>query len=120
MVAYQAISDLLVGVSASFFGVVVWFSPPMVSRGDDVTIRMRLVDESSMRGVFVVIFRSTVPLLPDLHRVGDIVRLVNMDMMSHQNSVQAVSNQKNSSFVVFDHATDAPRVPPVELFSQKK
>ena len=115
---YVPIDALAHGMEANIFGVVVWMSPPMATRGPDLMLQMRLVDESTQTGVHVMFFRTVVPLLPDVRSVGDVVRLHRMKIHAHNGqTLQALSDKRSTVAVVGADSDPSapPRVPPVRL-----
>lgn len=105
-VSYTKISDVKPNTMCDLYGVAKFFKPPWKSRGTDMCSVVVLADPSSDEPLECVMFKDVI-LLPQIRRVGDIVRLHRMNIKKYKDKLQAVST-RGFSALVFDGNLDSP------------
>ncbi|XP_072050593.1 uncharacterized protein [Amphiura filiformis] len=119
---YTKLVDVKETNSVNIYGVVKFFKPPKMTSGADYYMMMTLIDPSlisdasdldgidNSKGLKCNLFRKEIKLLPQVLRVGDIVRLHRVKVQLYNNELQAVCNPGFAS-LVFDGRMGTPLKP---------
>ncbi|CAH3194863.1 unnamed protein product [Porites evermanni] len=106
---YTTLANLQPETTVNVYGVVKLFKPAWKCRGTDMCSVLMLMDPTAAEsdGLECVSFQPSVSRLPDVHKVGDIVRLHRIKINQYQGRLQAKSS-RGFAAVVFDRDADLP------------
>lgn len=106
---YTTLADLQPDTSVNIYGVVKQFKPAWKCRGTDMCSVLMMMDPTVAEsgGLECVSFQPSVSRLPNVQKVGDIVRLHRIKITEYQGRLQAKSS-RGFAAVVFDRDTELP------------
>ena len=109
---YTKLANLQRDTVVNVYGVVKMFKPAWKCRGTDMCSVVFLTDptvvsHASTEGLECVLFQENILRLPQVHNVGDIVRLHRVKIACYQERLQAKSS-RGFAAVVFDRNTELP------------
>ncbi|XP_067033777.1 uncharacterized protein [Acropora muricata] len=106
---YTTIVNLQPDTTVNIYGVVKLFKPAWKCRGTDMCSVLVLMDPtvSESCGLECVSFQPSVSRLPNVQKVGDIVRLHRIKITQYQGRLQGKSS-RGFAAVVFDRDADQP------------
>lgn len=106
---YTTLANLQPDTTVNVYGVVKLFKPAWKCRGTDMCSVLVLMDPtvSESGGLECVSFQPSVSRLPNIQKVGDIVRLHRIKITQYQGRLQAKSS-RGFAAVVFDRDADLP------------
>ena len=106
---YTTLANLQPDTTVNVYGVVKLFKPAWKCRGTDMCSVLMLMDPTVAEsgGLECVSFQPNVFRLPNVQKVGDIVRLHRIKISQYQGRLQAKSS-RGFSAVVFDRDTELP------------
>ncbi|XP_061697222.1 protection of telomeres protein 1 isoform X3 [Syngnathoides biaculeatus] len=87
---YVRIAELKPGAVVNVYGVVVFFKQPFKSRGSDFCYSLKITDQSQ-QNIVCTIFCPKLELLPQIFRIGDIVRLHRVKTKMYKDSLNLVN-----------------------------
>lgn len=106
---YTTIVNLQPDTTVNIYGIVKLFKPAWKCRGTDMCSVLVLMDPtvSESCGLECVSFQPSVSRLPNVQKVGDIVRLHRIKITQYQGRLQGKSS-RGFAAVVFDRDADLP------------
>ncbi|XP_066301509.1 protection of telomeres protein 1-like isoform X2 [Branchiostoma lanceolatum] len=110
---YTKLSEVKVNTTVNILGAVKFFKPPFRSRGTDYCLVLKLVDPSVPtleEGLKCLFFAKEESLLPQIRRVGDIVRILRLKVEDFRGAPQGKKGPGFSS-LVFNGQLGAPTEP---------
>ena len=109
---YTTLANLQPETTVNVYGVVKLFKPAWKCRGTDMCSVLMLMDPTVAEsgGLECVSFQPSVSRLPNVQKVGDIVRLHRIKISQYQGRLQAKSS-RGFAAVVFDRDTELPVTP---------
>eukprot|EP00057_Strongylocentrotus_purpuratus_P008603 XP_011663077.1 PREDICTED: protection of telomeres protein 1 [Strongylocentrotus purpuratus] len=110
---YKCLNDVKEARSVDVYGVVKFLQPPYKTKGPDYCMSLTIVDPSLPQdnfGLKCVIFHQDIKKLPQVHSIGDIVRLHRLKIQQYNNQLQGAKGDGFSS-LVFDGRPNAPVEP---------
>lgn len=106
---YTTLANLQPDTTINIYGVVKLLKPAWKCRGTDMCSVLVLMDPTVAEsgGLECVSFQPSVSRLPNVQKVGDIVRLHRIKITQYQGRLQAKSS-RGFAAVVFDREVDLP------------
>ncbi|XP_042191649.1 protection of telomeres protein 1 [Callorhinchus milii] len=106
---YIPLNEVKEGLTVNVYGVVKFFKQPVPSKGTDFYSTLTLVDPSAAR-LHCVLFSGSLDLLPQIYKVGDVVRFHRLKIQCYEGDLQGV-NGPGFSALTFDGALEAGVTP---------
>ncbi|XP_072178113.1 uncharacterized protein [Diadema setosum] len=110
---YTPLAEVKEANSIDVYGVVKFFKPPYKTKGPDYCMLLTIVDpsvDSEEHGLKCVLFKQEVRELPNVHRIGDIVRLHRLKVKKFGANYQGIKGN-GFSCLVFDGKPGTPIEP---------
>ncbi|XP_060543122.1 protection of telomeres protein 1 isoform X2 [Pantherophis guttatus] len=106
---YTPLNHLKNGSVVNLYGAVKFFKPPYLSKGTDYCSVVTIVDQSNVKLV-CSFFKAVKDALPQIYRIGDIVRFHRIKIREFNRQMQGISGPGFSS-LTFDGNVGTPVIP---------
>ncbi|XP_026569861.1 protection of telomeres protein 1 isoform X2 [Pseudonaja textilis] len=106
---YTFLNHLKNGSVVNLYGAVKFFKPPYLSKGTDFCTVVSIVDQSNAKLV-CSFFKAVKDALPQIYRIGDIVRFHRIKIKEFNHQMQGTSGPGFSS-LTFDGNVGSPVIP---------
>ncbi|XP_070802937.1 protection of telomeres protein 1 [Pituophis catenifer annectens] len=106
---YTPLNHLKNGSVVNLYGAVKFFKPPYLSKGTDYCSVVTIVDQSNVKLV-CSFFKAVKDALPQIYRIGDIVRFHRIKIREFNCQMQGISGPGFSS-LTFDGNVGTPVIP---------
>ncbi|XP_015688003.1 protection of telomeres protein 1 [Protobothrops mucrosquamatus] len=106
---YTPLNHIKAGTVVNMYGAVKFFKPAYLSKGTDYCSMATIVDQSNVKLV-CLFFNPVKDALPQIYRIGDIVRLHRIKIREFDHQFQAISGPGFAS-LTFDGNIGAPTIP---------
>ncbi|KAG5845926.1 hypothetical protein ANANG_G00144360 [Anguilla anguilla] len=106
---YAALKDLKAGMVVNLYGVVTFFKQPFRTKGTDYCFTLKITDQSDAK-LGCSIFCEKLEDLPQIYKIGDIIRLHRVKMQPFNGAVNAI-NTLGFSVLAFDGSVGSPVAP---------
>ncbi|MGH0146576.1 UNVERIFIED_CONTAM: hypothetical protein FKN15_043824 [Acipenser sinensis] len=106
---YVPLNELKPGVVVNVYGVVTYYKHPFPTKGTDYCSAVTIMDQSGRR-LSCTLFSDKLEALPQIYKVGDIVRLHRIKTERFQGELKGVTSAGFSA-LTFDGRVGGPVIP---------
>ncbi|XP_005402401.1 PREDICTED: protection of telomeres protein 1 [Chinchilla lanigera] len=106
---YTPLNQLKGGTVVNVYGVVKFFKPPYLSKGTDYCSVVTIADQTNVK-LTCLLFSGNYEALPQIYKVGDIVRFHRLKIQVYKNEPQGITSSGFAS-LTFEGTLGAPVLP---------